>query len=87
MSRIDPTGSVESYRSAILGVLSVAHLIRHLDFAAMIKAIDHADTVGPLLDPTLYRRKQKALLEDRGLLEAAQAFVHEASKFWPPGDL
>lgn len=49
------------------------------DFAELLRAISRAETLGPILDPTLYRDKRKAMDEDRKVFEAAAAFL----RTWP----
>lgn len=44
--------------------LLASMLVSMEDLGGAIKAADHAEAVGPLIDPTLYRAKGKALSED-----------------------
>jgi len=66
---------IKAYRDAVIATqIALAVLVPH-DYTELLRAIEHADAFGPLLDPTLWRDKQKAMNEDRKMLEAARAFV------------
>lgn len=41
-----------------------------------IAAVDHADALGPVLDPTAYRDNATAMLEDREVLAAVRDLAH-----------
>lgn len=71
------------YRRALQSVWLAVAILRKTDFELLIAAIDKADTLGPLIDPTLYCEKHRLMAEDRELFVAAQNFVaklprHEA---------
>lgn len=51
----------------------------------MIRDAERASTVGPLIDPTLYRAKGSALEIDRARLEAARRFVAHVPTSLPCG--
>jgi hypothetical protein len=61
-------------------VLRNAHLIRNLasnldsygDLDAALQAIDRADAVGSILDPTAYRDNARRMHEDRATLSAVR---------------
>lgn len=59
------------YQSAIQAVVLCARLLRQHDIRAMLRAIEHADAVGPILNPTLWMRKATAMGEDAEMLRAA----------------
>lgn len=75
MSDADQVDLVETYQEAVRRVALVVSMLSDVDFEKLIRAIDHADAVGPILEPTLYRDKAQAMREDRALLAAAQALV------------
>lgn len=60
-------------------VVALAHMARNqlatLDLAGALDAIARADSMGAIVDPTLYREKSQAMHEDREVLAAALAFV------------
>lgn len=62
---------VESYRTLVLMVVNAGHVLRMYDIPAALEAIEKADTLGPFLDPTLWRDKHAAMEQDRALLKAA----------------
>ncbi len=62
---------IAEYREAVHACTLVASLLRAHDLPAMLEAIDRAHAVGPIVDPTLYRAKVGAMLEDREVLAAA----------------
>lgn len=63
---------VDDYHRAVSVAAIAANMLHGIDFESLIRDIDTADAIGPILDPTLYREKAKALHEDRALLVAAQ---------------
>lgn len=63
--------SVEEYQSAVVAAKLCANMLAGHDITKLLNAIERADAVGPMLDPTLYRDKQKAMHEDKELLQAA----------------
>jgi len=70
----DPCASDEDrYRTAVTQVHAVAAILQRHDIAGLIDAIDLADSVGPVVDPTAWRAKRDAMAEDREALQAARA--------------
>lgn len=63
---------ISEYRSVLYACRVAATVLSVHDIDAMLMAIVEADTLAPLLNPTLYREKAKAMHEDRELLEAAR---------------
>ncbi len=81
MLRAEEQEAIDEYRNALLHVVVVATMVGEIDFAKLIRAIDHADTVGPILDPTtLYREKAQAMREDRELFVLAQKLVEKLKR-------
>lgn len=63
--------NINDYQSAMVScILAAKDLIGH-DLPDILAQIDKAETIGPFLDPTLYRQKAKAMEEDKQMLEAA----------------
>ncbi len=62
---------LETYRAAVVACALARQVLRQHDLAGLIRAIDHAETVGPVLDPTSYRERGDAMREDRELLRCA----------------
>jgi hypothetical protein len=63
--------SIAEYQIAIAHCVLAAKMMMTDDLPRMIEAIDRAETVGPFLDPTLYRDKAQAMKEDKQILESA----------------
>lgn len=60
----------DEYMDAQRALLLVANILAPHDLAAFVARIDTADAVGPIVDPTLYR---KAAARARGLRALAVA--------------
>lgn len=62
----------EQYRAALFVVIAAAEALSAIDdLPQLIQDIDRADAIGPLLNPTLWIGKNKAMGEDREMFEAA----------------
>ena len=48
----------------------IAEMVKEMPLADAVNAANRAETLGPLLDPTLSIQKRKALSEDKEMLEA-----------------
>ncbi|OHD23791.1 MAG: hypothetical protein A2Y38_17015 [Spirochaetes bacterium GWB1_59_5] len=59
------------YKAAVIAAVTCARMLAQHDIPALLEAIDYAESVGPIIDPTLWRNKAKAMSEDRELLLAA----------------
>jgi hypothetical protein len=64
---------VERYRHAVLQVHAAAALLQQHNIPDLLAAIDRADSVGPMFDPTAWKEKHAAMAEDREALQAARA--------------
>lgn len=69
MNDSDP--SIGAYQDAVRACALLAGLLLMHDLPALLRAIERADAIGPLVDPTLWRDKGAAMLQDKELLEAA----------------
>ena len=56
---------VEDYRTAIRTILIAGKTIDQLDLDAVMTAIVHAETTGPICDPSLWIKKSEALSQDK----------------------
>jgi len=63
--------TAQEYQGAVVMVAAMARLLAGYDVPGLLADIEHAEAIGPVLDPTLYRDKAKAMGEDRELLRAA----------------
>jgi hypothetical protein len=68
------------YQAAVAVCATTAGVLTHVDLPAILESIEKAHTVGPILDPTLYRDKRKAMEEDAELLKAALPLWRLAKK-------
>lgn len=60
----------EDYASTQSQIMMLASLIMPLDLAEFLRAIDRAETLGPLLDPTLYHAAGRQLNDVKAIAEA-----------------
>lgn len=67
---------IAEHQQAVMTAALCRQLLAQHDLPGLLRAIQHAESVGPIFDPTLYRLKSAALEEDRLLLEAALRFVN-----------
>ena len=66
---------VELYRAARAACELAKGLLEQYDFSKLVAAIDRADSIGPILDPSLWKEKHRAMLEDREVFLAALKFL------------
>ena len=60
----------DNYQTTLASLWALAFLVEEAPLAEMLAAAEHADTVGAIVDPTLYREKMRALHEDMEMLRA-----------------
>ena len=65
----------ESYITARMACEVARKLLEGHNFDELLADIDRADALGPLLDPTLYREKHRAMEEDAEVFRAALRFL------------
>ena len=70
----------EEWRDDLVVIVSVAGLLAQIDLPAMLERVERAHALGPVLDPTLYRAKAKAMDEDAELIRAALPLWRHAQK-------
>lgn len=63
--------SIARYRAAVQACLIAGQLLTLHDLPRILAEMDRADSLGPILDPTLWSRKHKAMAEDRKVVAAA----------------
>lgn len=64
--------TAENYQATLAGLWALTSLVEEAPLDEMIRAAEYADTVGVVVDPTLYRQKATALHEDLEMLRALQ---------------
>lgn len=62
---------ISAYQEAVRTARLCAQLLSAHDIPQLLRDIERADAVGPMLDPTLWKRKRHAMEQDRDLLRAA----------------
>jgi hypothetical protein len=70
---------IETYQQARIACELARNLLSSHDFQELLRAIERAESVGPIVDPTLYRAKAAAINEDRDVFAAALKFL----RTWP----
>jgi hypothetical protein len=61
------------YQAAVVACHLARALLHDYDLPSPLRAIEHSEAVAPILDPTLYREKAKAMGQDRDIIRAAMA--------------
>lgn len=61
----------QEYQRAIVAVAMAAGLLAEYDLEKHLRSVQTAMELGPILDPTLFRKKEQAAREDAELIEAA----------------
>lgn len=59
------------YQDTVMSCAMAAKMVIGFDIPKLLEDIEKAEIMGPMLDPTLYREKGKAMAEDKRILEAA----------------
>lgn len=72
---------LEQYRADMTAVYAAAALLATIPVERMLAAIDTADAVAPIFDPTLYRANAPAMHEDREALRAAAPLAELGRSF------
>ena len=65
----------EEYQLAVIACGQCAGLLAAHDIRGLIEAINRAESVGPILDPTAYIRNGDKMLQDKELLGAALPLI------------
>jgi len=63
--------TVEEYRMQIGLCITAARIIADTDLPDILKRIELADSLGGIVDPTLWRDRRQAMEEDKRLVKAA----------------
>lgn len=61
----------DDHRTTFLAVIAAMKWLLQVDLPKAIENIGRAHAIGPILDPTLYREKHRAMEEDEQLFRAA----------------
>lgn len=71
---------IHEYRDALKACLFAAGMLKAFDIPKILESIDHADAVGPILDPTLWMQKSEKMREDKEIFRAALPLYQLAMK-------
>src|ERR1700674_4580087 len=63
--------TAEEYQTTVASCALVGSMLTQYDLPKILQMIGRAETVGPMVDPTLWIKKHEAMGEDKKLLEAA----------------
>jgi hypothetical protein len=74
MTKLTKENYIEQHTLAVRNAALIYQIIKDQPFAELLEKIGAAEAVGPILDPTLYRDKSKALGEDKKMIEALYSF-------------
>lgn len=76
--------NADVYEAELVKAYMMAQVLREMPLGEMHQAIEHTHAVGPILHPTLYRDRAKAMSQDQ---EVARILLHakrELDKLpWP----
>jgi len=72
----------DEWRSALMSIHLSRSLLEQWDLAGMLDLSIRQDSIGSMLNPTLWRDKHKAAEIDRAVIEAALTFIRKFPK--PP---
>lgn len=78
MNRID-------YEMTQQQIVFIGSLVKGLPLDEFIAAIDHADSIGPILDPTLWMRGNKEMMKIRDLAAGLRDFQTVVNKIIQEG--
>ncbi len=67
--------NVETWQGAVMASMIAAELLKHHPLADLVRAGERSQSIGPLVDPTLWIKKHRALAQDLVVLKAARDFV------------
>jgi hypothetical protein len=58
----------DEYRDGLQMAVILTQAIRAIDFPGMLDAINRAESIAPILDPTAFLRKGMAMSEDKSIV-------------------
>lgn len=81
MESLDREQKIMEYRQDLIVIGMAARALARIDIAKRIAAIDKAEAIGAIFDPTLYMQKSRAMQEDKRLFEAARGLAEIGKEF------
>jgi len=76
----------EEYRQHLTTIVMAARALVDVPVDEMLRMIDRADSLGPILNPTLWIQRNKAMHEDAEMLRAAQPLIAYARTLRAAGE-
>lgn len=70
----------ERYQRTQVAICRLSEIIRQLPIEEFIEAINTADTLGPILDPTLYREGGEKMMEIKRLAEPMVVITRQRNR-------
>ena len=64
--------AIQHYQQAVMCCHVAGQMLARFDLDFLLTAINRAEAVAPLTDPTLYREKSEAMNRDKEILKAAR---------------
>lgn len=78
------TISPDVYRDTLVMAYAIVTVMRGMPLEEMLAAIEHSEALGPILEPTLFLQRGKALSEDKQVVAIlARARVQLDRLPWP----
>lgn len=75
--------NAEKYIQTQMTILAAAEIFKDLDLEEFVEAINKAEAVGPILDPTLFSQASAPLWQIKQLAEAGKEFQRRArAAYW-----
>ena len=72
------------YQSELVKAYMFVQVLRDMPLAEMHQAVEHCHSIGPIVDPTLYRDRQKAMSQDGDVIRILLRAQVELNKLpWP----
>lgn len=62
----------DDYQAAVIACHVAARMLAQHPIDKLLEAIERADSIGPILDPSLWMKKRDAMNDDREVLRAAR---------------
>lgn len=70
----------EEYSETQTAIIIIAQFVNDLDLVAFLERISLAETLGPIVDPTLYREAAGKLSDVKSLAQALRPFQREVKR-------
>jgi hypothetical protein len=68
------------YYTQLRSIFNLAALVRRLNIQGVLQAMNYAETLGPIIDPTLYLKSAKSFEWQKQTVEAALQFQQAVGK-------